>query len=138
MHFVALLAFVLPMPMSYDIGLTVLSLMLAILITSGGFYVISRLGISRPRLVLSGVFMGLGILAMHYTGMAAMRGPVELNYVRLCVALSVIIAIGAATAAVWLTFRITGPQLAAAIIKSLAISRMHYNGLRAAVFTAPG
>src|SRR3546814_17323535 len=69
--------------------------MLAILITSGGFYVISRPGISRPRLVLSGVFMGLGILAMHYTGMAAMRGPVELNYDRLWVALSVIIAIGA-------------------------------------------
>src|SRR3546814_5031331 len=65
MHFVAMLAFVLPMPMSYDIGLTVLSLMLAILITSGGFYVISRPGISRPRLVLSGVFMGLGILAMR-------------------------------------------------------------------------
>src|SRR3546814_14080773 len=82
MHFVAMLAFVLPMPMSYDIGLTVLSLMLAILITSGGFYVISRPGISRPRLVLSGVFIGLGILAMHYTGMAAMRGPVELNYGR--------------------------------------------------------
>src|SRR3546814_14567212 len=82
MHFVAMLAFVLPMPMSYDIGLTVLSLMLAILITSGGFYVISRPGISRPRLVLSGVFMGLGILAMHYTGMATLRGPVELNYDR--------------------------------------------------------
>src|SRR3546814_9448300 len=97
--------------------------MLAILITSGGFYVISRPGISRPRLVLSGVFMGLGILAMHYTGMAAMRGPVELNYDRLWVALSVIIAIGAATAAVWLTLRTTGQQLAAAII--MEIGRAH-------------
>src|SRR3546814_12864529 len=80
--------------------------------------------------------MGLGILAMHYTGMAAMRGPVELNYDRLWVALSVIIAIGAATAAVWLTFRTTGQQLAAAIIMGLAISGMHYTGMRAAVFTA--
>src|SRR3546814_14559393 len=78
--------------------------------------------------------MGLGILAMHYTGMAAMRGPVELNYDRLWVALSVIIAIGAATAAVWLTFRTTGQQLAAAIIMGLAISGMHYTGMRAAVF----
>src|SRR3546814_6551323 len=80
--------------------------------------------------------MGLGILAMHYTGMAAMRGPVELNYDRLWVALSVIIAIGAATAAVWLTFRTTGQQLAAAIIMGLAISGMHYTGMREAVFTA--
>ena len=53
MHFVAMLAFVLPMPMSYDVGLTVLSLMLAILATGGGFYVISRPGVSRLRLVLS-------------------------------------------------------------------------------------
>src|SRR4051795_9671987 len=60
MHFVAMLAFGLPMPMSYDVGLTVLSLMLAILFTGGGFYVISPPGVSRARLVLSGVFMGLG------------------------------------------------------------------------------
>lgn len=102
MHFVAMLAFELPMPVSYDVGLTVLSLVLAILGTSGSFYVISSPGAWRPRLVLSGVFMGLGILAMHYTGMAAMRGPVELSYDPLWFALSVIIAIGAATAALWL------------------------------------
>jgi signal transduction histidine kinase len=71
MHFVAMLAFVMPMPMSYDIGLTVLSLVLAILAASGGFYVISRPGLSRPRLVLSGVFMGVAISGMHYTGMRA-------------------------------------------------------------------
>ena len=148
MHFVAMLAFVLPMPVSYDVGLTVLSLMLAILATGGGFYVISRPGVSRPRLVLSGVFMGLGILAMHYTGMAAMRGPtafcagsrpaVELSYDRLWVALSVIIAIGAATAALWLVFRTTDPgqKLAAAIVMGIAISGMHYTGMRAAIFTA--
>jgi NO-binding membrane sensor protein with MHYT domain len=149
MHFVAMLAFVLPWPVSYDVGLTVLSLMLAILITSGGFYVISRPGVSRPRLVLSGVFMGLGILVMHYTGMAAMRGPdgilcgletgaVELSYDRLWVALSVIIAIGAATAALWLVFRTTdlGQKLAAAIVMGIAISGMHYTGMGAAIFTA--
>ena len=98
MHFLAMLAFVMPMAMSYDVGLTVLSLILAILATGGGFYVISRPGVSRPRLVLSGVFMGVAISGMHYTGMAAMRGPVELSYDRLWVALSVIIAIGAGRA----------------------------------------
>src|SRR3954467_10036430 len=102
MHFVAMLAFVLPMPMSYDIGLTVFSLILAILAASGGFYVVSRPGVSRARLILSGVFMAVAISGMHYTGMAAMRGPVELSYDRLWAALSVIIAIGAATAALWL------------------------------------
>lgn len=139
MHFVAMLALVLPMPMSYDVGLTVLSLVLAILAAGGGFYVISHPGASRPRLVLSGVFMGIAISGMHYTGMAAMRGPVELSYDRLWVALSVIIAIGAATAALWLAFRTADPgqKLAAAIVMGIAISGMHYTGMRAAVFTAP-
>jgi signal transduction histidine kinase len=138
MHFVAMLAFVLPTPMSYDVGLTVLSLVLAILAASGGFYVISRPGLSRPRLVLSGVFMGVAISGMHYTGMAAMRGPVELSYDSLWVALSVIIAIGAATAALWLAYRTTeaGQKLAAAIVMGVAISGMHYTGMRATFFTA--
>ncbi|MET4021276.1 MHYT domain-containing protein [Bradyrhizobium sp. S3.2.12] len=139
MHFVAMLAFMLPMPVSYDVGLTVLSLVLAILGTSGSFYFISRPGAWRPRLVLSGVFMGFGILAMHYTGMAAMRGPVELSYDPLWVALSVIVAIGAATAALWLAFGTKDPgrKLAAAIVLGFAISGMHYTGMRAAICTAP-
>ena len=64
MHFVAMLAFKMPIPMSYDIGLTILSLVMAIFVTSGGFYVISRQSASPLHLVLSGIFMGLGIVAM--------------------------------------------------------------------------
>jgi len=138
MHFVAMLAFMLPMPMSYDVGLTVLSLILAILAASAAFYVISRPGVSRLRLILGGVFMGIAIFGMHYTGMAAMRGPVELSYDTLWFALSVIFAIGAATAALLLAFRSTeaGQKLAAAIVMGLAISGMHFIGMRAAIFTA--
>ena len=137
MHFVAMLAFVLPVPMAYDVGLTVLSLMLAIVAAGGGFYVISRPGVSPPRLILSGVFMGFAISGMHYTGMAAMRGPIELSYDPVWFALSVIIAIGAATASLWLAFRTTdsGQKPAAAIVMGLAISGMHYTGMRAAIFT---
>jgi len=78
MHFVAMLAFMMPTPMSYDIGLTILSLAVAILVTGGGFYVISRRSASPLRLMLSGICMGLGIAAMHYTGMAAMRVHAQL------------------------------------------------------------
>src|SRR5438270_4580826 len=91
MHFVAMLAFSMPIPMSYDIGLTVLSLVVAVLVTGGGFYVISRQSASPLHLVLSGIFMGLGIVSMHYLGMAAMRGHAELTYDWLFVALSVAI-----------------------------------------------
>src|ERR1700704_1945217 len=87
MHFVAMLAFVMPVPMSYDIGLTILSLVVAIVVTGGGFY-ISRQSASSLRLALGGIIMGLGIAAMHYTGMAAMRGHTGLSYDPLIVALS--------------------------------------------------
>jgi NO-binding membrane sensor protein with MHYT domain len=139
MHFIGMLAFVMPVPMSYDIGLTILSLVVAIVVTGGGFYVISERA-SPIRLVLSGIFMGLGIVAMHYTGMAAMRGHAELGYDWLFVALSVAIAIGASTAALWLAFQTTDlwQKLIAALVMGVAISGMHYTGMRAAIFTAHG
>jgi NO-binding membrane sensor protein with MHYT domain len=140
MHFVGMLAFIMPTPMSYDIGLTILSLVVAILVTGGGFYVISRQSQSPLLLGLSGVFMGLGIAGMHYTGMAAMRGHFELSYDPLFVALSLVIAIGASTVALWLAFQNTdlGQKLVAAVVMGLAISGMHYTGMEAATFTAHG
>jgi C4-dicarboxylate-specific signal transduction histidine kinase len=120
--------------------LTTLSLVVAIFVTGGGFYVISRQSASPLRLGLSGIFMGLGIAAMHYTGMAAMQGHAELSYDPLFVALSLVIAIGASTVALWLAFRTTdiGQRLVAAVVMGLAISGMHYTAMRAAIFTAHG
>jgi NO-binding membrane sensor protein with MHYT domain len=140
MHFIGMLAFVMPIRMSYDIGLTIVSLLVAILVTGGGFYVISRQSASLSHLVFSGIFMGLGIAAMHYTGMAAMQGNTEVSYDRLFVALSLVIAIGASTAALWLAFRTTDlwQKLAAAVVMGLAISGMHYTAMRAAIFLAHG
>src|SRR5258705_3027805 len=140
MHFVAMLAFIMPTPMSYDVGLTTLSLVVAMFVTGGGFYVISRRSGSRLRLVLSGIFIGLGIAAMHYTGIAAMREHVDLSYDRIFVALSLIIAIGASTAALWLAFRTTdlGQKLIAAVVMGLAISGMHYTAMGGTTFAAHG
>src|SRR5580704_13529136 len=140
MHFVAMLAFIMPMPMSYDIGLTTLSLVVAMFVTGVAFYVISSQSASPLRLALSGIFMGLGIAGMHYTGMAAMRGPAELSYDPVFVALSLVIAIGASTLALWLAFRTTdlGRKLVAGIVMGVAISGMHYTAMRAAIFTSYG
>src|SRR2546430_14396680 len=70
--------------------------------------------------------------------MAAMRGHAQIRYDPLFVALSVAIAIGASTAALWLAFRTTDlwQKLAAAVVMGLAISGMHYTGMRAAIFAA--
>src|SRR5260370_11854223 len=140
MHFIGMLAFAMPIPTSYDIGLTALSLVVAVVVTGGAFYIISRQVASPLRLAFSGIFMGLGIVAMHYTGMAAMQGHTQLGYDRLFVALSVIIAIGASTIALWLAFQTTDPwqKLMAALVMGVAISVMDYTGMRAVVFTAAG
>src|ERR1700716_2827833 len=138
MHFIAMLAFNVPIPMSYDIGLTTLSLVVAIFVTGTGFYFINRRSAPPLSLVFSGIFMGLGIAAMHYIGMAAMREHAEISYDYLFVALSLVIAIGASTAALWLTFRTTdlGQKLVAAVVMGLAISGMHYAAMLGTAFTA--
>jgi NO-binding membrane sensor protein with MHYT domain len=140
MHFVAMLAFTLPIQMSYEIGLTTLSLVVAIFVTGGGFYVLSRQRASQLPLIFGGTFMGLGIAAMHYTGMAAMREHAELSYNPVFVALSLVIAIGASTAALWLAFRTTNlrQKLAAAAVMGLAISGMHYSAMRGTTFAVYG
>ncbi len=81
--------------------------------------------------------MGIGVAAMHYTGMAAMRIPGNLAYSLPIVVLSVLIAVTAATAALWLTFRQNAvwQKLLAACVMGLAVAGMHYTGMAAATFT---
>src|SRR5947209_4731795 len=138
MHFIAMLAFLMPMPVGYDVGLTALSLLVAIAVTGVGFYVIGTRQATALQLGLSGLFMGCGIVAMHYTGMAAMRMPAQLRYDQGLVAASVFIAITASIAALWLTFRTAHvwQRALAAVVMGFAISGMHYTGMAAAVFTS--
>lgn len=136
-HFVAMLASVMPIPVSYDIRLTVLSLAEAVLLIGAGFHVISRESGSVPRVVFGGIFMGLGIAAMHFTGDAAIRGA-TFSYGGLGSALSVLVAIGGSTAALWLAFpgaRLY-QRLLAALVMGLAISGMHYAVTRATIVSA--
>ncbi len=138
MHFLAMLAFRIPgMEVAYDPGLTLLSLLVPIGVTGASFVVMSRFGVSWRSLVGAGLFMGLGIVFMHYTGMAAMRMAGDIRYDRLWVAASVAIAIVAATAALWLSSRNSHQmeRLAAAVAMGVAIAGMHYSAMQGAVFT---
>src|SRR5262249_42120426 len=78
------------------------------------------------------------IVAMHYTGMAAMRMPAQISYDRALVALSIVIAIGASIAALWLAFRTVAAwqRIAAAVVLGFGISRVPYTGMAAAEFAA--
>ncbi len=84
-------------------------------------------------LLLGGVVTGLGVAAMHYSGMAAMRMPGRMSYSPGLFAVSVVIAIVAATAALWFALRLGGfwPGFGAALIMGVAVSGMHYTGMAA-------
>jgi diguanylate cyclase (GGDEF)-like protein/PAS domain S-box-containing protein len=138
MHFVGMLAFKMPMPATYDVRLTLISLLLPILVVGASLHAVGRFGATRGALITAGVLAGFGIVVMHYTGMAAMRMPgIEINFDPALVAASAAIAIVAAAAALWLAFRTTGTgeRLAAAAVMGAAISGMHYTGMAAATFT---
>ncbi|MEE7506202.1 MHYT domain-containing protein [Methylobacterium mesophilicum] len=138
MHFVGMLAFEMGMPAAYDLGLTLLSLAIAVAATGAAFMWVARVGVGAGGLLVAGPLMGAGVAGMHYTGMAALRIPGDLAYSPAIVALSVAIAVTAATAALWLSFRRHGvwQKLAAACVMGLAVAGMHYTGMAAATITA--
>ena len=144
MHFLGMLAFSLPIPMSYDLTITGLSLLIAIVVSGYALQIVSRDSLGARKLALGGVIMGLGICAMHYAGMAAMPMQPGPSYDPLLVAASIAIAIAAALAALWIAFRLRGEsewtryaKLGSAVIMGFAITGMHYTGMAAASF-APG
>ncbi|MBK3395185.1 MULTISPECIES: MHYT domain-containing protein [Methylobacterium] len=141
MHFVAMLAFRLPgIEITYDLGLTLLSLAVPVAVTALGLSIAKGPGSeggdgTRPRtarIALAGLVTGLGIVSMHYTGMAAMHLPGALRYDPAWVAASVVVAVVAATAAIRLALAESGVglRIAAAGVMGLAIAGMHFSGMQ--------
>jgi diguanylate cyclase (GGDEF)-like protein len=141
MHFVGMLAFSLPISIGYDLPITVLSLAIAIAVSAFALRQVATAELSKRRLLMGAVLMGLGIAAMHYTGMAAMLMSPPIQYDPLYFALSLVIAIAASGAALWVSFQLRGNRAylilhraGAAIIMGGAIVGMHYMGMAAANF----
>jgi diguanylate cyclase (GGDEF)-like protein len=142
MHFLGMLAFSLPVPLGYDLPITLLSMVIAVVVSGFALHVVSRDSLSRRKLAIGGVIMGLGICSMHYTGMAAMQTHPHPTYDPLLFAASVAIAIAAALAALWIAFTLRAEsewtryaKLGSAIIMGFAITGMHYTGMAAARFS---
>ena len=138
MHFVGMLAFEMGQPVRYHLGLTIVSLAIAVGVTGAALAFVARPGARDRDILVGGPLMGVGVAAMHYTGMAAMQVHGNLAFSPAIVALSVAIAMTAATAALWLTFRPSGPwqKLGAACLMGAAVAGMHYTGMAAATVTA--
>ena len=146
MHFVGMLAFRLPVPVAYDVGVVALSALTPMAASALALYVASRRAVSPARLVAAAVLMGAAIAGMHYIGMAAMRLPARISYRPALVAASVMIAVAASYAALRVSLRYRADEsaggrrdkAAAALVMGAAIAGMHYTAMAAARFTTHG
>jgi NO-binding membrane sensor protein with MHYT domain len=140
MHFIAMLGFTVDgMPIKYDVPLTIVSALLAMLVVAVGLFVVGFLGDRLPFLLGGGLIVGLGVASMHYMGMAAMVMSGETHYDKLLVGVSLVIAVVAGTAALWLCVHVKGWLLAtaAALVMAAAVAGMHYTGMAAMEMTGP-
>jgi NO-binding membrane sensor protein with MHYT domain/CheY-like chemotaxis protein len=143
MHFVGMLALMLPIEIAYDVGMTLASMLIAIVVSTFALHIASRKQVGRAALVSASFAMGIGICSMHYVGMAAIEITPPIRYDALWVAVSFMIAIAASFAALGIAF--TPPRQSGwrryhrafgAIGMGLAIAGMHYAGMAAAKFPA--
>ncbi len=140
-HFIGMLAFVLPIDLGYDVPLVLLSLLIAIGFSGFALWLATQPRLPALQLSLGAVLLGLGITAMHYTGMAAMRMQPGIQYTPWLFVLSVVIAIAASAAALRIAFhlrqqrpRVYLLRASAALLLGLAVIGMHYTGMAAANF----
>jgi PAS domain S-box-containing protein len=145
MHYIGMLAFVLPVPVAYHWPAVLLSLLAAILASVVALGVVSRQKMGASRAVAGSVLMGAGIASMHYIGMAAMRLPAICHFNSSLVVLSVVFAVLISFAALWITFHfrdekkgIGWEKFTGAVVMGAAIPVMHYTGMAAASFTPSG
>lgn len=141
MHFIGMLAFSLPIALGYDIGLTALSLLIAVLSSGFALWLVSQPSMPRLQLAFGALIMGTGIACMHYVGMAALRMLPGIDYDPALFGASLAIAVGASAAALWIAFRLRQhtPYVRqirglAAMVMGVAIVGMHYTGMAAANF----
>src|SRR2546425_5343443 len=142
MHYIGMLAFILPIPVAYHWPTVLLSLIAAILASVIALHVVSRQNMSASRAVAGSVLMGAGIAGMHYIGMAAMRLPAVTQFNSFLVVLSIVLAVLISLGALSIVFQfrhekkgIGWEKVAGAVVMGAAIPVMHYTGMAAASFT---
>jgi len=145
MHFIGMLAFHLPIKLSYNLSLTLLSVLPAIAAALLGFYLLRSTKMQLGRIIGGGVVMGLGIASMHYIGMAALRMQPPISYAPIIVALSITIAIAASIGALFIVYASENSrlhpllsQLLGSVIMACAISGMHYTAMIGMKISASG
>ncbi|GAA2630519.1 MHYT domain-containing protein [Paractinoplanes durhamensis] len=134
MHFSAMLGFDVPAsPVRFDLGMTLLSLVFAVIAVGFGLMIVGHGPRRLSRVIGAGLLTGGGVLAMHYSGMEGMHVAGTIHYNLALVLASAIIAVVASTVALWFAISVRGwlPVSGAAAIMAIAVCGMHYTGMAA-------
>ncbi|MFE4176681.1 MHYT domain-containing protein [Streptomyces sp. NPDC056909] len=132
MHFIGMMGFaVTEVPVGYDRLTTFASLAVGIVMTGIGIFIVGYRGSTPMALVTGGTVTGLGIATMHYLGMAGVRLHGQVAYDTGTVALSVLIAVAASVAGLWVTATHHGfsASLAASLVLGVASTGMHFTAM---------
>jgi len=142
MHFIGMLAFRLCTEVSYRAGPTLVSMLPGLAAAFVAVLLMTRRNPSRYQRTASGVLIGAGIAAMHYSGMGAMALAPQLRYDPTWFCLSLLVGVSLSVLALqvhggllrlrWLS--LGRASIAGGVVLGLAIACTHYVGMRAALF----
>jgi NO-binding membrane sensor protein with MHYT domain len=141
MHFVGILAVRLPVAVDFLVLPTLLSFLVCVLVVGFAVFAVGTSSTSLMRISLAGVFMGAGIVIMHYIGMYALHASLHMTHAPLWVAASVLVGVATSGVALWLGFGggatdtgTKGGVLLPAVLLGLAIPAMHYSAMAGLTF----
>jgi len=145
MHFIGMLAFQAPIPIHYQLPVTLVSLAIALLASWLAMHTLSHTHLSFWRYVQAAVCIGLGIATMHYVGMTALHSDAAAYYHPLLFIASIVIAIVAALAALLLSSYLRSGsgwlhqwlKFAASLVLGAGIVSMHFTGMAALDLVIP-
>lgn len=137
MHFVAMLGLRLPIPFYYDAAITLASALIAILIVGCALILLHFMERTQPVILAAGAIVGLGVLIMHYVGMAGLQ-LCRAVYTGVGIALSSVVAVALCTLAVWVAYqqRSNLHILLATVCFGLAVSSVHFLAMAGTSFVA--
>ncbi|TXH06364.1 MAG: hypothetical protein E6R07_00820 [Nevskiaceae bacterium] len=142
MHFIGMLALKLPFTVTYSLPATLASLGIAVVIACFALYTCNLATLGEGRLLVASLLMGLGIVSMHHSGMAAMQLSPGPYYHPGMLLLSAIFAVAASQLALRMVYRRRSESLleapwskaGAALVMGMGIAGMHYIGMAATEF----
>src|SRR3954470_19570174 len=131
-HFIAVLAYAPGVSLNFNVGLTVLSLIVAAAVTGAGLSV-AAYNRSNWASWLGGALVGAGVACMHYLGMGALEMPGHIVWSGDLVAASVLVGMVFGAASLWAAIHrttVSGP-LIAGVLLTLAIVSHHFTAMGA-------